>query len=273
MNATSGASEKILLDEAGEIATITLNRPEKLNALDAEMLEQLEHVVRVIEQSPTVRVVLLTGAGERAFCVGADIYAWSALSPMQMWADWVRAGHRVFDQIARLRQPVIAVLNGYTLGGGLELALTADIRLAADGVELAQPEVKLGTVPGWGGTQRLPRAIGVARAKQMIFSGARISASTAERWGLINEVVPRAELVARARTMAMEIAGNAPFAVQIAKQIIDSSADSGAMAGSTLESLASATSAFTPDGQEGTAAFREKRPPQFTGSFGEDRKE
>src|SRR5947207_9828427 len=255
---------KVLLEVDGPTATITLNRPGKLNAIDPEMLTLLEDACTRLERERDVRVVLLTGAGERAFTVGADINAWSTLDPLQMWRWWVRDGHRVFARIARLRQPVIAVLNGYTFGGGLELALAADLRVAADGVELAQPEVKLGTVPGWGGTLRLPALIGGSRAKRMILTGSRVDAATAERWGLVDEVAPRERLMARAQELAHEVAANAPVAVQIAKSLIDGT-DGGAT-GATLEALADALAATTVDGREGVAAFRERRTPHFTGS-------
>ncbi len=180
-----------------------------------------------------------------------------------MWRRWVRNGHRVFERLARLRQPLIAALNGYAFGGGLELALAADIRLAAAEAEFAMPEVTIATVPGWAGTQRLPALIGPARAKQLIFTGARVDAATAERWGLINEVMPRAELLARARSLAEAIAANAPVSVQIAKQVIDGASDA---AGVALEALAGALTATTDDAREGLASFRERRPPQFSGS-------
>jgi enoyl-CoA hydratase/carnithine racemase len=255
---------KILLEVDAPTATITLNRPEKLNAIDPGMLALLEDACARLEHEQNVRVVLLTGAGERAFSVGADINAWSSLDPLQMWRWWVRDGHRVFARIARLRQPVIAVLNGYTFGGGLELALAADLRVAAEGIELAQPEVKLGTVPGWGGTQRLPALIGASRAKRMILTGRRVDAATAERWGLVDEVAPREQLVARARELANEIAANAPVAVQIAKGLIDGAG--GGAIGATLEALADALAATTADAREGVAAFHERRAPHFTGS-------
>ena len=255
---------KVHLAVDAPLATITLNRPEKLNAIDSEMLALLEDACARLEHEQDVRVVLLTGAGERAFSVGADINAWSSLDPLQMWRWWVRDGHRVFARIARLRQPVIAVLNGYTFGGGLELALAADLRVAAEGIELAQPEVKLGTVPGWGGTQRLPALIGASRAKRMILTGGRVDAATAERWGLVDEVAPREQLVARAQELAHEIAANAPVAVQIAKSLIDGAG--GGAIGTTLEALADALAATTADGREGVAAFRERRASHFTGS-------
>ena len=243
----------------GAIARITLDRPEKLNALDPEMLTALEDAVSQAEQSRQVRVIMLAAAGEKAFCVGADILAWTALSPLDMWSEWVRRGHRIFEQLERAKQPVICAIQGFAYGGGLELALACDIRIVTDSARFAMPEVKLGTVPGWGGTGRLPKLIGSARAKQMIFTGEPIAADVAERWGLANEVVPVASLNDRATGLAEKIAGNAPIAVQTAKQLI-ASPSSG-----TLESLAAAVNAFSDDAREGLAAFREKRSPKFTG--------
>jgi enoyl-CoA hydratase len=257
-------SSKVQLSIENEFAVITLNRPEKLNALDPEMLSTLEQIAGQVDQNRGVRVVTITGAGDRAFCVGADINAWAPLSPVQMWSEWIRNGHRVFDRLANLRQPLICALNGYTFGGGLELALTADIRLAADHVELAMPEVKLGTIPGWAGTGRLPYLIGPARAKQLILTGERISADTAERWGLVNEIAPRSDLIPRAEALAAAIAANSPTAVQIAKQLVN--AGGGNVLNVVLESLGSAAAAGTEDGREGLAAFREKRSPKFTGN-------
>src|SRR5215469_3399474 len=167
---------KVLLQLEGMIGRIVLNRPEKLNALDLEMLSQLEAAADALESNAGVRLVVLDSAGDRAFCVGADIQAWTALSPLEMWSTWIRRGHQVFDRLAHLRQPVIALVRGFAFGGGLELALTADIRIATDQATFAMPEVKLATIPGWAGTSRLPQAIGRARAKQIIFSGARIDA-------------------------------------------------------------------------------------------------
>jgi enoyl-CoA hydratase len=243
----------------GGIARITLNRPEKLNALDPEMLTALEDSVTQAEQSRQVRVILLAAAGEKAFCVGADILAWTALSPLEMWSEWVRRGHRVFERLEGARQPVICAIQGFAYGGGLELALACDIRIVTDSARFAMPEVKLGTVPGWGGTSRLPRLIGSARAKQMIFTGEPIAADVAERWGLVNEVVPVASLSDRVTELAEKIAGNAPVAVQTAKQLIASPSST------ILESLASAVNAFSDDAKEGLAAFREKRSPEFEG--------
>jgi enoyl-CoA hydratase len=257
-------SSKVQLKIENQIAIITLNRPEKLNALDPEMLSMLEQITGQVDQNRSVRVVIITGAGDRSFCVGADINAWAPLSPVQMWSEWIRNGHRVFDRLAHLRQPVICALNGYTFGGGLELALTADLRIAAEHIELAMPEVKLGTVPGWAGTRRLPDLIGPARAKRMIFTGDRISADSAERWGLVNEIVPRNELLPCAEALAAAIAANSPTAVQIAKQLVNAGGGDGLTV--VMESLAGAAAAGTEDGREGLAAFRAKRSPKFTGN-------
>jgi enoyl-CoA hydratase len=254
-------TELVQLTIDGQIATVTLNRPEKLNSITPDMLTVLESFARDLDRNTDVRAVIITGAGERAFSVGADINAWAALQPIEMWRRWVWDGHRVFGAIVRLRQPTIAALSGYTFGGGLELALACDIRIAAEGIELGSPEVKIGTVPGWGGSQRLTRLIGVARAKQLIFTGGRIDTARADAWGLVNEVVPRDRLMARAREMADEIAANAPISVQIAKQIIDGGLGEGT--GAAFEALAGALAATTADGAEGVASFREKRPPDY----------
>jgi enoyl-CoA hydratase len=256
-------TDKILLAIEGHIAIITVNRPEKLNAVDPEMLQQLEAIVTRLEQDDSVRVALLTGSGERAFSVGADINAWSALPPLDMWRRWVREGHRVFDRLARLRQPVIAAINGFAFGGGLELALATDLRLAAAHAEFAMPEVTLGAVPGWAGSTRLVKIIGPARTKELILTGSRIDAATAERWGLINRVVPGFTLKETALGLADAIAVNAPVSVQLAKQLVDGQMDG--LIGTTLEAVAGALAATTADGREGLAAFRERRPARFDG--------
>ena len=250
---------KVKFATQGAIARVTLDRPEKLNALDPEMLAALEDAVSQAEQSREVRVIILAAAGEKAFCVGADILAWTALSPLDMWSEWVRRAHRVFERLERAKQPIICAIQGFAYGGGLELALACDMRIVADSARFAMPEVKLGTVPGWGGTDRLPKLIGSARAKQMIFTGEPIAADVAERWGLANEVVPVASLSDRVTELAEKIAGNAPVAVQTAKQLIANPSSA------TLESLAAAVNAFSDDAKEGLAAFREKRPPKFEG--------
>ena len=255
MSVDSGAVD-LLVEE--HVAWITLNRPAKLNAISVEMLTALESHIADVDHRQDVRVVVLEAAGERAFSVGADVNAWSALQPLDMWRWWVRDGHRVMQRLASLRQPIIAAVQGLAFGGGLELAIAADIRIAASNTVLAMPEVTIGTLPGWGGTQRLPALIGAARAKQMIFSGQRIDAETAERWGLVNEVVSPEDLASRVTQLARQIAANAPIAVQLAKSAIDHDV-------TAPEAFAGALAASTEDGTEGMAAFREKRPPQFRG--------
>lgn len=246
----------LAIDEA--IATLTLDRAAKLNALGPKMLDELEQHIAAIDRDTEVRVVILTGAGERAFCVGADINAWAALEPLDMWRQWIREGHRVLQRLAALRQPTIAAINGFAFGGGLELVLAADIRIAAETASFAMPETTIGTLPGWAGTSRLPEAIGAARAKQMIFTGARIDAVTAERWGLVNEMAPGDGLMSRARDLALEIAANAPVSVQLAKAAIDGET-------AALEAIAGALAAGTEDGREGIASFREKRAARYRG--------
>jgi enoyl-CoA hydratase/carnithine racemase len=214
--------------------------------------------VAEIDVDPNVRVVIVTGAGDRAFSVGADIDAWTALEPLDMWRSWIRDDHRVLQRLAYLRQPTIAAINGFAFGGGLELALAVDIRIAADSATFALPETKIGMLPGWAGTTRLPETIGVGRSKQMIFSGCRIDAATAEHWGLVNEVVAPGMLMERCRALATEIAANAPISVQLAKAAINGDR-------SAPEAFAGALAAGTEDGREGVAAFRQKRPPRFSG--------
>lgn len=249
---------RIRVERQGNLAIVTLDRPRKLNALGPEMLAELEERLAEIDRDQSVRAVILTGAGDRAFCVGADVNAWAALEPLDMWRIWIREGHRIFQRLASLRQPTIAAINGYAFGGGLELALAADLRVAMDSAEFAMPETRIGAIPGWAGTRRLPAVIGPARAKQMIYSGERIDATTAERWGLVNEMVSQESLMPRALELANQIAENAPIAVQMAKIAIDGEA-------SALEAIAGALAAGVDDGREGIAAFREKRPPRFTG--------
>ena len=247
---------KVELKIIGFVAHLTLQRPQKLNAIDPDMLRGLEEATADLERSAVVRVAILTGAGARAFSVGADIHAWAALEPLEMWRHWIREGHRVMNRLAHLRMPLIAAINGYAFGGGLELALTADIRIAADTASFSMPEVSIATVPGWGGTTRLPAVIGAPRAKEMIFSAKRIDAVTAERWGLVNRVVPAETLMQEAGALAAQIAAQAPVAVQTAKQCMDAG---------TPEALAGALAASMQDAREGLASFDERRKATYIG--------
>src|SRR4030095_4548040 len=173
------AESLIYLERDGAVATVTLNRPAKLNSLTPAMLDRLELAARELDADTDVRVVVLLGGGEKAFCVGADINEWAALQPLDMWRRWVRRGHQVFDQWARLRQPVIVAIHGHAFGGGLELALTADIRISAPHASFALPEASISTCPGWSGSQRLVKLIGISHAKYLALSGTPVSAAAA----------------------------------------------------------------------------------------------
>ena len=257
------AEALLTITHDGPVAVVTLSRAAKLNALTPAMLDELEGVARALESDPAVRAVVLTGAGEKAFCVGADIDAWSALQPLDMWRRWVRRGHQVFDQWARLRQPVIAAVNGHAFGGGLELAITADIRIAADHAQFALPEASIGTCPGWSGSQRLVKLIGPGHAKYLALGGMRVSATQALARGLVQEVEPAATLMARVLGLARQMAAQAPVSLQLTKQLINAAACEDAAV--TLEAMAGALAASSEDGAEGVLSFREKRAPNYTG--------
>ena len=253
----------ILASVEGMVGRIVLNRPDKLNAFTAEMLDLLEAACDELEANPEVRVVIVSSATERAFSAGADISVGGSLGPLGKWAHWARKGHRTLDRLAQMRVPTIAAIGGVAYGGGLELALACDMRIAAESARLALPEVTIGTTPAWGGTARLPALIGAARAKQMVLSGQPVDAQKALAWGLVNEVVPAVLLQSRALELATQIAGNAPIAVQAAKQLID--AGLGNALAVAIESLASGFAAGTDDMKEGAAAFTQKRRPKYTG--------
>jgi enoyl-CoA hydratase len=256
------AEQLIRLQRDGELAQVRLARPAKLNSLTPAMLDELERCARELDADTQVRVVILSAEGEKAFCVGADINEWAALQPLDMWRRWVRRGHQVFDQWARLRQPVIAAINGHAFGGGLELAITADIRIAAEAAQFALPEASIATVPGWSGTQRLVQLIGASRVKYLALSGQRLSAADALACGLVHEVVA-ASLNERAFELAREMASKAPVSLQLTKQLIN--AASGEDRAATLEAIAGALAATTDDAAEGIGSFREKRAPRYLG--------
>ena len=247
----------------GHVATVTLDRPSKLNSLTPAMLDALEQCARELDVDPQVRVVVLAASGEKAFCVGADINEWAALQPLDMWRTWVKRGHQVFDQWARLRQPVICAINGHAFGGGLELALAADIRIAAQHAQFALPEASISTCPGWSGSQRLVALIGASRAKYLALSGERVGAADACTAGLVHEVVPAADVQARAQALARAMAAKAPVALQLTKQLVNAASGEGAAA--VLEAMAGALAASTQDAAEGIASFREKRAAAYIG--------
>ena len=257
------AESFVRVERDGAIATVIVDRPAKLNSLTPLMLDQLEHAARELDSDSETRVVILTGGGEKAFCVGADINEWAALQPLDMWRRWVRRGHHVFDQWARLRQPVVTAINGHAFGGGLELAITGDIRIAAEQATFALPEASIATCPGWSGTQRLVQLIGASHAKYLALSGIRVSAADALTCGLVHEVVAATDMMNRARSLAKELTAKAPISLQLTKQLVNAAA--GEDAASTLEAIAGALAATTDDAAEGIRSFREKRPAAYEG--------
>ncbi len=255
-------SEHVRLDLEAPVARVTLARPAKLNALTVEMLEALAHAADRIEARPDIRALVLAAEG-KAFCAGADIEAWSALAPLDMWRDWTRRGHRVFARLAQLRVPVVAALQGHAIGGGLELAATADFRICEAHAKAGLPETSIATIPGWSGTQRLVRRCGPQAVRRLALLGDLVDAETALAMGLVDEVVPTGAALARADALARRIAGRAPVSVQLAKQMITVAEGEAAL--DALEQVAGALAAFTEDAAEGAASFRERRPPRFTG--------
>ena len=253
----------VRIERDGQVATVTLARPAKLNSLTPAMLDQLERCARELEADDAVRAVVLTAEGDKAFCVGADINEWAALAPLDMWRRWVRRGHQVFDQWARLRQPVIAAVNGHAFGGGLELAITADIRVAVATAQFALPEAALATCPGWSGTQRLVGLIGPSRTKYLALTGRRLTAPEALAGALVHEVVAPSDLRGSTLALAREIATKAPVSVQLTKQLVN--AATGEDSAATLEAMAGALAATTEDAAEGIRSFRDKRAPTYAG--------
>jgi enoyl-CoA hydratase len=255
----------VMVERDGAVVTLTLNRPDKLNALNAELLEELARAVDDLPRDPGVRCAILTGAGEKAFAAGADIAAMSEMTPVQAkrFAD---VGHGIGRGLEQLRFPVIAAVNGFALGGGCELALACDFIYASDRAKLGQPEVNLGVIPGFGGTQRLARRVGEARARELCMTGDTLTADEALRIGLVNAVVPGAELMTRVREVAKKIASKGPLAIAAAKRVIARGADVPLATANELEATAFAALFGTHDQREGMRAFLEKRAAKFEGS-------
>ncbi len=255
-------SDPIRLEIEGGIAVITLARPEKLNALDEAMIAGLAIAAERIDAHGSVRAAILTGEG-KGFCAGGDIAAWGKLSPLDMGQRWVRDGHRVFDRLARLRAPLIAAINGHALGGGLELAATADIRVAEEQAKFGLPETGIGMVPGWSGTQRLETRFGAAAVRRLALTGEIVTAERALQLGLIDEIAPKGQGLEQALELARKIAGRGPIANAVAKQMINAAEDEDAAA--AIEILAGSLVSYTDDLKEGVASFVEKRTPDFKG--------
>ena len=254
----------LLVEKRESIAYVTVNRPKVLNALNAATMEELRSAFHEIKNDDGVRVVILTGAGEKAFIAGADIAELAQQDPI-LGKEYTQRGQSVLNLIENLRKPVIACINGFALGGGCEIAMACTMRLASKTAKLGQPEVKLGIIPGYGGTQRLPRLIGKGRAMQMVLTGEMITAEEAYRLGLVNEVTEAADLLPRAQQLAAKIIANAPLAVQYALEAINKGMETSLSHGLYLEATLFGVCCATQDKKEGTAAFLEKRPAQFTG--------
>jgi enoyl-CoA hydratase/carnithine racemase len=254
----------VLYEKKDAIAYVTVNRPKVLNALNTPTWKDMRTAFEDARDDATVRGVILTGAGNKAFIAGADISELAQATGFEAEQS-SRYGQQMLDLIENLGKPVIAAINGFALGGGCETAMACTIRLAVESAKFGQPEVKLGFVPGGGGTQRLPRLVGKGRALQLIVSGETISAAEAYRIGLVNEIVPAAELIARAEAILKAIAANAPIAVKFALEVTNKGMETSKSEGLLLEASYFGLCAAMEDKKEGTSAFLEKRVPQFHG--------
>ena len=254
----------IIYEKSEGIATITINRPEALNAFSAEVVSEILQALEDVKADESVRVVVLTGAGEKAFSAGADIKAMKGMNALKA-RELSQMGERLCSALENLEKPVIAAINGYALGGGLEVAMACDIRLASENARMGQTEINIGLIPGWGGTQRLTRLIGATKAKELIFTGKMIDAKTAEQLGLVNMVVPQDKFRETVRQFALELAQKAPVALKVAKALINKGAEISLDAAIALEREGFGVVASTEDLQEGVSAFIEKRKPVFKG--------
>ena len=261
---TTEALENVVYEKKGSIAYVTVNRPKVLNALNAKTIADLRAAFEDARGDAAVRGVILTGAGGKAFVAGADIGELARVTAVEA-AEMTTNGQALTTLIENLGKPVIAAVNGFALGGGCELAMASTIRLATENAKFGQPEVKLGVIPGYGGTQRLPRLVGRGRALQLILSGGLIDAAEAYRIGLVNEIVPADGLVARAEAILQQIFGNAPLAVKFAIEAVNKGLETSQAEGLVMESSFFAICAATEDKKEGTSAFLEKRASKFAG--------
>jgi enoyl-CoA hydratase/carnithine racemase len=256
--------ENILLEKKNLIAYVTVNRPKVLNALNMATMEELRAAFTDIKNDAAIRVAILSGSGEKAFIAGADISE-LAKHDVVSGKEYTHRGQSVLDLIENMGKPVIACINGFALGGGCEIAMACTMRLASSNAKLGQPEVKLGIIPGYGGTQRLPRLVGKGIAMQLVLAGEMISAEEAHRIGLVNEVTAPGELIPRAEAIAQKIIANAPRAIQYAMEAVNRGLDMTLADGLFLEATLFGVCCATEDKREGTTAFLEKRPAQFKG--------
>ncbi|HEX4956018.1 MAG TPA: enoyl-CoA hydratase-related protein [Thermoanaerobaculia bacterium] len=256
-------SETVLFEREGRVAILTINRPDKLNALSEQVRNEMLGHLATVEADDSLGVVVITGAGEKSFIAGADIAEFEGRTPFDQ--RWAMRSPRVFDVMASFPKPVIAMINGFCLGGGCELALSCDIRIASDKARFGQPEIKLGLIPGGSGTQRLPRQVGLGHAMRLILSGAMIGAEEAGRIGLVEMVVPHEELRARTLELAAEIAAKSPLTLKVAKEALRASQRMAVEEGIAYERDLFCLCFASEDKKEGVAAFLEKRTPSWTG--------
>ena len=256
--------ENLLFDRDGAVARLTINRPQVLNALNSATIDELRRAVLDIKHDQGIRVVIITGAGEKSFVAGADINELAVQRPVE-GKEHARQGQHVFDLIENLGKPVIAAINGFALGGGCELAMACTLRIAASTARLGQPEINLGIIPGYGGTQRLARLVGKGVALDLMLTGRQVEADEALRIGLVNRVVPRDALMADAATLAGELAAKAPIAMQYIIESVNRGLEVSFDKAQFLEATLFGLVASTDDMREGTQAFLQKRKPQFKG--------
>ena len=254
----------IIYEKAEGVGTITLNRPEALNAFSKDVVEEILFALEDIRKDENVRVVVLTGAGEKAFSAGADIKAMAGMNALKA-RELSLMGEKLCVTLENLEKPVIAALNGYALGGGLEVAMSCDLRIASETSRVGQTEVNIGLIPGWGGTQRLTRLVGLTKAKELVFTGKMIDAKTAEQLGIVNMIAPPDKFRETVRQFALELASKAPVAVRVAKALINKGADIGLDSALELEREGFGVVASSEDLKEGVSAFTEKRKPLFKG--------
>jgi enoyl-CoA hydratase len=256
--------ENLLVERDGAVAVVTVNRPKVLNALNAQTLDELRRAVLELKHDEAVRAVILTGAGEKSFVAGADINELAVMTATGAREHAIRGQH-VFDLVEQMGKPVVAAINGFALGGGCELAMACTIRVAADTARLGQPEINLGLIPGYAGTQRLARIVGKGRALELLLSGDQITAQEAHRIGLVNRVVPAAELMAEARRLAAALAGKAPIAARYVLEAVHKGVEMPFGQAQVYEATLFGLVASTEDMREGTRAFLEKRKAEFKG--------
>jgi len=257
------AYETILVERKGAVAIIRMNRPDKLNAMNTRLKEETTHALGDLEKDDSVRVAVITGVGDKAFIAGADINEFAGKKPIDQWQSY---GHTsLYNVVDRFPKPILAMINGYCLGGGCELAMACDIRIASDRARIGQPEINIGIIAGFGGTQRLPRLVGPGRAAEILLTGDLVDASSAERIGLVDRVVPHDRLLEEAKALASRIASKGAMAVALTKACLRAAQEMPLSAGLSYETAAFGIVGGTEDRAEGMRAFLEKRPPAWKG--------